>query len=59
MQDIVFPIADFLEMTFEILPTLGNLPNNLFIILGFILMFYWIKELFRYKKEAKENGTIE
>jgi hypothetical protein len=59
MQDIVFPIAELLEWTFGFLPMLGNLPNIAFILVGFALLIYWIKEMVRYNKEAEQNGTLK
>ena len=58
-NDIVYGLGDFLEATFTILPALGNLPNILFILVIFGGLVYWIKELGKYKAEAKKTGGIE
>lgn len=53
VSDIVYGLGDFVEATFEILPVLGNLPNYLFIVLGFIFFFYWMGQM---NKHRKQNG---
>jgi hypothetical protein len=58
-NEIVYGLGDLLQMTFEILPPLGNLPNILFSLIIFGSLVYWMKELSKYNKKAKENGTIE
>jgi hypothetical protein len=58
-NDFVYGLGDFFQWTFKILPTLGDLPNNIFILVGFGLFFYWIKEQNRYNKEAEKNGTLK
>lgn len=58
-NDFVYALGDFLEATFTILPALGNLPNILFTLVIFGGLVYWIKELGKYKEEAKRTGGIE
>ncbi|MDA9783176.1 hypothetical protein N9502_00910 [Vicingaceae bacterium] len=58
-NDIVYGLGDILTATFEVLPTLGNLPNILFSGVIFAGLVYWILELKKYKATAKKNGTIE
>lgn len=58
-NEIVYGLGDLLEMTFEILPPLGNLPNILFSLVIFGSLVYWMMQLSKYNKKAKENGTIE
>jgi len=57
--DIVYLIGDLLSSTFEILPVLGNLPNYIFLVVGFILLFIWIKVMNDYNQEAERNGTLK
>jgi tellurite resistance protein TehA-like permease len=57
--EFAYSIGRLFQASFEILPVLGNLPNVIFIVIGFILLFYWLKEMSRYKKEAQEKGTYE
>jgi hypothetical protein len=65
MEYLVGPIAAFIKWTFDnILVPIGELPalinpNNIFIILGFIGMFYWLYMQQKYNKKAKEEGSIK
>jgi|OM-RGC.v1.037116447 hypothetical protein len=45
VKDVVYAIGDFFEWTFQILPVLDNLPNMLFLGIGFILFFYWMAQM--------------
>lgn len=58
-NEIVYGLGDLLEMTFEILPALGNLPNMLFSAVIFFALVYWILELKKYKAKAIQEGSIE
>jgi len=58
-NDFVYGLGDFFEMTFQIFHALGNLPNNLFILVIFGAFVYWLRELSKYKAEAKRTGGIE
>jgi hypothetical protein len=58
-NELVYGLGDLLEATFEILPPLGNIPNVLFILIIFGSLVYWLMELVKYKKKAKQDGTIE
>ena len=58
-NDIVYRLGDLLEASFQILPTLGNLPNALFSLIIFGGLVFWIMELKKYKAKAKIEGTIE
>jgi hypothetical protein len=58
-NEFVYGLGDLLEMTFEILPPLGNLPNILFSLIIFGSLVYWMKELSKYNKKAKQEGSIE
>lgn len=59
INELVYALGDFFEATFKILPKLGNMPNNLFIILGFILVIFWVSQMAKYNKEAEEKGTLK
>lgn len=52
MEAIFYGIADLFESLFTIMPKLGNIPNTLFIILGFIAFVTWTSLLFKYKREV-------
>ena len=55
MDWLVYPLGDFFVWTFGVLEKLGNLPNDLFLLLGFAGMFYWLWLQGKYNKEAANN----
>lgn len=59
MQDIVYPIQDLLEWTFQILPELGNIPNVLVILGGFVGLGIWLKMQADYNKKPEKDGYIK
>jgi len=64
MQYIFEPLGRFLVWTFEnILEPIGELgvanPNNIFTVLGFVGLFYWLFWQQKYNKKAAEEGTLK
>lgn len=59
INGIMEALGDFFEWTFKILPILGNIPNVLFIILGFVLLFFWLKMQSDFNKKAEREGTLK
>jgi hypothetical protein len=59
MTELIYGLGELLQQSFAILPALGNIPNVIFIIIGFLLFFFWIKEMARYNREAEERGTLK
>lgn len=57
MYYLLKPIEDLFLWSFGILESLGNLPNNLFIVTGFVLMGYWLFLQGKYNKEAANNSN--
>jgi tellurite resistance protein TehA-like permease len=57
--DFVYALGDFFWWAFQGLEILGNNFNWLLIIIGFVMTIWWILQLVKFSKEAKENGTIE
>ncbi len=55
MQDIVIPIGDFLVWSFGGLEFLRNLPNMIFLALGFVGLIIWLRMQSKYNKEAANN----
>ena len=61
MEYIVGPIAALIKWTFDnILVPIGDLPgfanpNNIFIVMGFLGMFYWLNMQRKFNKEAANN----
>lgn len=64
MQYIVNPIGHLIVWTFDnVLVPIGELgalnPNNLFIVLGFIGLFYWLFSQHKYNKKAEQEGSLK
>lgn len=57
-KDLVWMLADYLKMTFEILPQLRNLPNIAFLSLIAIGFLIWLKMQRDYNKKAEREGTL-
>jgi len=58
-NDFVYGLGDFFELTFEILPLLGNLPNILFTLILVGGIGYWLLQLKKYKTLAEQNDEME
>ncbi|HET6245428.1 MAG: uracil phosphoribosyltransferase [Bacteroidetes bacterium] len=59
MNEIIYGLGKLFQESFKILNLLGNIPNYIFIATGFILLFYWLKEMVKYNREAEEKGTLK
>jgi hypothetical protein len=59
INELMFAIQKFFEAIFKLLTKLGNFPNVLFIIVGFVLLFIWLRQMIAYNKEAEQNGTLK
>ncbi len=64
MEYIVFPLGHFIVWTFDtLLVPIGEMgianPNNLFIVLGFVGLFYWLLQQHKFNKKAEAEGTIK
>jgi len=57
VQDIVYPLGEFLQWTFGILEFLGNFPNTLMTIGGFVGFGLWLMLQRKFDAKAvKENS---
>ncbi|HEX4886646.1 MAG TPA: hypothetical protein VFV37_01250 [Luteibaculaceae bacterium] len=60
LQSILEPIEAFITWTFvNILENLGNLPNVLFILVGFVGLGYWLKLQGKFNKKAQHDGGLK
>ena len=50
-------IAAIFEAIFRMLKALGQAPNIIMWTIITILFFYWLMQIVKQNKEAKENGT--
>jgi len=51
MDTIFYAIADLFGLLFDFLPKLGNIPNTIIIISGFIAFVIWVSLMVKFKKE--------
>ena len=57
--DIFYAIGDFFQWIFKGMRVLGHGPNVVIWILIAGILGYWIMRLSRYRKAARNNGTIQ
>lgn len=55
MYYLLKPLEDLFLWSFGILESLENLPNNIFIVLGFVMLGYWLYLQGKFNKEAAAN----
>jgi len=53
LKDVWEAIGNFLEWTFGLLTFLENVPNIIFIILGFIFFFYWLGQMIKHQRAGE------
>jgi len=58
MTDFFYWFGHFMDTVFAntIVP-LGNIPNWIFIAIGFVLLFWWLGKQKKYNAEAKADPT--
>lgn len=65
MQYLTGPIAALIKWTFDnILVPIGELPNYInpnyiFLVLGFVGLFYWLRVQAQYNRKAEREGGIK
>ncbi len=47
-------LGDFLQMTFQIFPALGNNANLVFLLIVAGAFLYWMGQLIRFKRAGQE-----
>ena len=58
-QEIITPVAKFIEWTFETILVPISSPFNMSVIaLGFIGLFFWLRLQKKYDDKAEEEGRI-
>jgi hypothetical protein len=58
MTELAYSLGDLFQWTFGILIALGNIPNYLIIVLGFVGLFYWLNLQKKYSRDDKEAGRL-
>ena len=56
--DFIYGIGEFLTWSFQALPVLGNNMNWFIIVVGALMMAWWIRRMGIYNKEAEQNNTL-
>ncbi|MBW6483988.1 MAG: hypothetical protein K0B10_13130 [Vicingaceae bacterium] len=62
MTDFIYWLGDFFYTIFGWLRFLGELfinPNVIFIVLGFVGLFFWLNKQGKYNKEAQSRGSLK
>lgn len=54
----MYNLGDVFTWTFKILESLGNLPNILFVIIGFVGLAFWLMKQSQYSKRDKREGNL-
>jgi hypothetical protein len=54
VKEIVEGLGEIFLWTFEILPTLGNLPNIIFIGIGCIMFLYWMSQMVSHARSGEK-----
>lgn len=57
-NDAIYGLGDFFWYTFELLPKLGNGFNYLIIVVGTIMILWWISQLVKFANQAADK-TME
>lgn len=57
MNDFVYWLGDVFYAIFGLFEKLGNLPNDAFIVLGFVGLFIWLNMQKKFNAEAKQNPS--
>lgn len=58
MTDLAYKLGDVFTWTFKILEMLGNLPNYLFIGIGFVGFGFWLMKQGQYTARDKREGNL-
>lgn len=59
MTDFIYWLGDVFYVIFGLMEKLGNVPNYIFIVLGFFGLFYWLNLQKKYNKKAQELGGLK
>lgn len=59
MTDFFYWLGDVFYTFFGLLEKLGNIPNYVFIALGFGGLFYWLNLQGKYNKKAQAEGGLK
>ena len=55
MYYLLKPLEDLFVWSFGIMENLGNIPNDIFLVFGFVMMFYWLNLQRKYNNDKKTH----
>lgn len=59
MTDFIYWLGDVFIAFFELFEKLGNIPNYVFIALGFGGLLFWLNLQKKFSKKAQAQGTLK
>ena len=59
MTDFIYGIGNVMYLFFYQFEKLQNLPNNLFVVMGFVLLFWWMSLQKKYNTKAENEGAFK
>lgn len=58
MNEAIYAIGDFFEVTFGILEMMKGVPGDVCLLLGFVGLGYWLNTQKKLIKKNTEEGTL-
>jgi len=59
MTDFFYGLGDAFYAFFNLFEKLQNLPNMVFVFVGFLLLFWWLGLQNKYTKKAENEGSLK
>lgn len=59
MTDFIYWLGDAFIAFFQLFEKLGNIPNYIFIALGFVGLFFWLNTQKKFNKKAQQQGSLK
>jgi len=58
MKEVFYAIGDFFESIFEIMESMGNTLNYIYIGVIFIFLLGWTLKMLKYRKDGEEHASL-
>jgi nucleoside recognition membrane protein YjiH len=59
MTDFIYWLGDLFTSFFNLFEKLENLPNNAIIVLGFLMLFWWLGLQKKYNEKSEKEGSLK